>query len=175
MTLTVPQLNALSAQDATLEFASCCGSESWIAGMLARRPFGSRDCVFLAAEVVFQSLQEADWQDAFAHHPRIGEQRAAKAVSAGTARVSADEQSSIRVAGHAAQLELAHANAEYDQRFGFIFIICASGKSAEDILVALRERMGNSREIELLVAAREQRQITRMRLEKMMLLHGIPQ
>jgi 2-oxo-4-hydroxy-4-carboxy-5-ureidoimidazoline decarboxylase len=167
MTITIAQLDTMPDAEAAFKLAACCGSSKWVAGMVARRPFGSRARLFTASEEVADTLRETDWLEAFAHHPRIG-QRISNAVVSTTAESwSTGEQSAVATASIALRAALADANAEYEERHRFIFIICASGKSAEDILAALRARMDNSRADEILVAAREQRQITRLRLEKL--------
>ena len=167
MTLTVAQLDTLPAAEAAFKLAACCGSKNWIARMVAKRPYGSRDGLFAAADDVARTLQHGDWLDAFAHHPRIGEKNAAAHVSADAASWASNEQSTASTAGHDVQAELAAANAEYEKRFGFIFIISASGRSAEEVLSALRERLKNNSDAEIFIAAREQQKITRVRLERL--------
>ena len=167
MTLTIAQLDALPAAEAAFKLAACCGSKTWIAHMVAKRPYGSREGLFAAADDVARTLQHGDWLDAFAHHPRIGERNAAAQVSADAASWASSEQSAANASGRDVQAELAAANAEYEKRFGFIFIISASGRSAEEILAALRERLKNNSDAELFIAAREQQKITRLRLERL--------
>ena len=167
MTLTVEQLDTLPAAEAAFKLAACCGSKTWIARMVAKRPYGSRDGLFAAAEDVARTLQHGDWLDAFAHHPRIGEKNAAAHVSADAASWASNEQSAASTADRDVQTDLAAANAEYEKRFGFIFIVSANGRSAEQILSALRERLSNDSHAEIFVAAREQQKITRLRLEKL--------
>lgn len=173
MTLTVARFNAMSAAEAAFRLAACCGASAWVAGMLTRRPFGSRDDLFTASADVARTLREADWLEAFAHHPRIGERRSNAAVSTSAESWSAGEQSASAMTSPAIRAALAEANADYDKRFGFIFIICANGRSAEDILAALRGRMGNEPSAEIVVAAHEQQQITRLRLENLISEHAV--
>jgi OHCU decarboxylase len=167
VSLSVAELNALSERDATRELAACCGSSRWIMGMAARRPFPSREAVLFAADEVWDGLAAADWLEAFAHHPRIGEAHAA-AASPESERWAAGEQSRAAEADAGVKRELAAAQREYEERFGHIFLICATGKTAADILAAARARMHNDADTELRVAADEQRQITRLRLEKLL-------
>lgn len=167
MTCTVADLDAMADAEVAFRLASCCGSSGWVAGMLARRPFDSRDNLLACADDVAHSLAPTDWLEAFSHHPKIGEAKAAADVSASAAKWSAGEQAGVGDAEADVRAELARANQEYAARFGFIFIICASGRSATEILAALRERMNNEAAAELAIAAREQQMITRLRLNKL--------
>ena len=167
MTITIAQFDAMPEAEAAFKLAACCGASAWVSGMLARRPFASRDQLFTASEEVARVLRESDWLEAFAHHPRIGERKSNAVVSTSAESWSTGEQSASAMASTVVRAALADANAKYEKRFGFIFIICASGRSADEILAALRERMDNEPGAEILVAAREQQQITRLRLEKL--------
>ncbi|MEP6729850.1 MAG: 2-oxo-4-hydroxy-4-carboxy-5-ureidoimidazoline decarboxylase [bacterium] len=167
MTLTLAQLDTMPDAESAFTLAACCGSSTWVAAMVARRPFGSRETLLAVAEEVGLALQPSDWLDAFAHHPRIGERQPASLVSATAANWSQGEQSASSMSSEDARAALREANAEYEQRFGFIFIICANGRSANEILAALRDRLTNEPDAEMFIAAREQRQITRQRLEKL--------
>ncbi len=161
-------LNALSTEAAREALHSCCGSARWVAGMLARRPFTSVDQLHAAAAEVWSGLGPADFLEAFAHHPRIGERAdAARAATATSRAWSADEQARAASAADAETAELHALNQAYAARFGYIFIICASGKSAVEILAALRARLLHDPERELDVAAAEQAKITRLRLDKL--------
>jgi OHCU decarboxylase len=136
--------------------------------MVTRRPFFSRDAVLRAADDEWNSLDERDWLEAFSHHPRIGETTAA-AGGGTTARAwSASEQSAVASASDEMRIGLARLNDEYEERFGFIYIVCAAGRSAGELLEFARKRMKNDRDTELRVAAEEQRKITRLRLEKLL-------
>jgi 2-oxo-4-hydroxy-4-carboxy-5-ureidoimidazoline decarboxylase len=167
MTLTLAQLDTMPEAEAAFKLAACCGSSKWVSGMVSRRPFHSRAKLLAAADEVALTLQSADWLDAFAHHPRIGEKKAGAMVSATAADWSKGEQSASSRSSEDTRAALVEANAEYEKKFGFIFIICANGRSAEEILVALRERLSNEPDAEIFIAAREQQQITRLRLEKL--------
>ena len=157
-------LNNLPPHAAAPLFAACCGAPGWVQGMLARRPFASRDALLAASDEVCERLSNDQWLAAFAHHPRIGEQSAAADVSETAKRWSEGEQAT---AAHdaGAQAELREAQRLYEMRFGYIFIICASGRSAGDILSELQRRLRNDPDAELRAAADEQRKITRLRLE----------
>ena len=168
MTLTVAELDRMPAGAAEQALEACCGSRAWVAGMLARRPFTALDGVLAASDEVADELGSADWLDAFAHHPRIGEQRAKAAVPAGARAGSSSEQAAAAASPDATRARLADANRVYEERFGFIFIIFASGRSAGEILDELERRLGNDREREIRVAAAEQQKITRLRLTRLL-------
>jgi len=146
---------------------ACCGSSGWVAGMMARRPFGTLPNVLAAADDVWWSLDRGDWLEAFAQHPRIGERQGAVAQDARGAAWSAGEQSGVRDAAGDVRAELAASNRAYEERFGYIYVVCATGKSAEELLALARSRLRNDPHAELRVAAEEQRKITRLRLEKL--------
>jgi OHCU decarboxylase len=162
--LTVDSLNRLSMRDAAAAFHSCCGSTRWIDAMLRSRPFDSADDVMAAADKAWEDTEPADWHEAFAHHPRIGEKKSAAEQSAIASGWSSEEQAGAAGAGE----ELARMNKQYEERFGHIYIVCASGRSAAEMLDMARRRMSNDRETELRVAAGEQHKITRLRLAKLL-------
>ena len=165
MTVTIAQLDSLPRGAAMELLTSCCGSRRWTAAMVARRPFGSRDALLRAADEEWNRLSPNDWLEAFAHHPRIGDKSAAAHVDARARRWSESEQLSAANSDDRVKHQLADTQREYEARFGHIFLICAAGKSSEEILAALRARMSNDSKTELRVAAEEQRQITRLRLQ----------
>lgn len=168
---TLADLNALPPHAAEPLFGACCGAPGWVQAMLARRPFASVESLLAASDEVSATLAPAQWLAAFAHHPRIGEQRAAAPVSGTAQSWSEAEQGAAASGDDALRDELREAQRLYEQRFGYIFIICASGRPAREILDALRARMRNSPDAELRVAAEEQRKITRLRLEKLVSPH----
>jgi OHCU decarboxylase len=146
---------------------ACCGARRWVDGMVVRRPFGDIHALLAAADEVWRKLGPDDWREAFRHHPRLGETKS-EVVQDDRARIwSSTEQSGVRNTDASMRAELAGANAAYEDRFGFICIICATGLHAEDILQLTRERLKNTPEEELPVAAEEQRMITRLRLLKL--------
>src|SRR5690349_2820011 len=120
-----------------------CGSSAWIERMLARRPFGSQDALLEAAREEWFALSEADWLEAFSHHPRIGDRASLEARFPQTHTLSSREQSGIGIAGADVLEALAKANNDYFERFGFIFIVCATGKSAGQMLALLLSRLPN--------------------------------
>lgn len=135
--------------------------------MVARRPFFSVASVLRAADEVWATTSVADWHEAFAHHPRIGEQRAASAQSPTAAEWSANEQAGATTTDAAARAELAKINADYELRFGHIYIVCAAGKSLDELLDIARHRLTNTPQRELRIAAEEQHKITRLRLRRL--------
>lgn len=144
---------------------ACCGARRWAQGMVKLRPIGSVVELSEAADRLWATMEEADWLEAFAGHPRIGERKAAQ-VSAQSTAWSRQEQASVAVAQEQILAELAEGNAEYEKRFGFTYIVCATGKSAQEMLEILQRRLGSNRETELREAAEQQRQILQIRLGK---------
>jgi len=168
LTLRLNQLNELSAEQAEAEFLKCCGSRSWARALTDARPFTDADALFREADRVWWSLGDEDWLEAFRAHPKIGEQKAAAVQSEQARSWSAQEQSGIQDAATETKAALAARNQEYEQRFGFIFIVCATGKTSAEMLAILNQRMCNDAGAELRIAAEEQRKITRLRLEKLL-------
>jgi OHCU decarboxylase len=158
------RLNALPLKDAAAQLRACCGSSRWVESMLARRPFESVAGLLAAADEAWRATGPEDWNEAFAHHPRIGERHAAAPVSATAQAWSSGEQGAAAGAGAAARSALARANEAYERRFGRIYLVCAAGRSAEDLLADIETRMRNDPERERAVAVEEQRKITRLRL-----------
>lgn len=166
--MTLHQLNHLAPPQAEAEFLKCCGSRRWARLMSSARPFRSVEELFQKAEELCRSLSEEDWLEAFRAHPQIGERTAAAAQSEQAHRWSAQEQSGVQDATSATKAALVEGNREYQQRFGFIFIVCATGKSSEEIFRILQSRLRNDRAVELRIAADEQRKIAKLRLEKLL-------
>lgn len=168
-------LNGLEFELARRELLRCCGAERWASGMLQRRPFASNDELKRRAREVWSSLDRADYLAAFAQHPEIGadlDKLREKFVDrarepASTVGWSSAEQAGMSSASEHTLSALRDANLAYKARFGFIFIVCATGKSADEMLALLRARMANELDHELHVAAQEQAKITELRLEKL--------
>jgi OHCU decarboxylase len=157
-------LNALPPAEAEAAFLACCGSRAWARWMTESRPYADTANLLEAADRVWWDLAPEDWLEAFAAHPAIGGKK-----TDGDDRFrrwSEQEQAGVGSAEEALLAELAEANRAYAERFGYIFIVCATGKSAEEMLGLLRSRLGNDPETELRVAAEEQRKITHLRLLK---------
>jgi OHCU decarboxylase len=139
---------------------ACCGSRGWVAGMLARQPFETAASALDAAAEIWWGLDPPDWREAFAAHPRIGDKSADGQASR--------EQSGVAGAHPEVLARLTAANREYERRFGYIYIVCAAGKSADEMLAILESRLGNDPDSELRIAAGEQLNITRLRLRKLL-------
>jgi OHCU decarboxylase len=161
------RLNALPPSEAEIEFLKCCGSVNWARRMIEARPFTDVDELLSKADSIWWSLGTSDWLEAFRSHPKIGEQKAAQPTSAEARAWSEQEQSGTQNAAHDTMQALADGNRAYEQTFGYIFIVSATGKTSGEMLAILRERLGNDRDKELRVAAEEQRKITQLRLEKL--------
>lgn len=163
-------LNALPPAALAEELGHCCGARRFAAGMAARRPFGSLPALLAAADEVESGFGEQDWREAFAHHPRIGDVAALRArfASPQSKSWSQGEQAAVAAAEERLLEGLAAGNAAYEARFGHLFIVCATGKSAGEMLAILEERLGNPAGEELAIAAREQSKITRLRLHKLL-------
>jgi len=158
----------LSANEAQAEFLKCCGSTKWAQEMTAARPFATEQELFTRADDISASLEDEDWLEAFRAHPKIGEKKAATVQSQQEQKWSAQEQSGVAEASAGTISQLAERNREYEDRFGFIFIVCASGKSPDEMLAILSGRIDNEPRTELRIASEEQRKITRLRLEKLL-------
>lgn len=158
--------NALPPGEAATEILSCCGSRAWAANLAARRPFANEQTLFATADDCWQNLPEADWLEAFRSHPRIGEQHAEKKTTAVSAAWSRSEQSQMSEADDAILLRMREGHRQYEQRFGRIFIVCASGKQPAEMLSILEHRLGNHPAQELQESAIQQQQIMQLRLRK---------
>lgn len=165
---SLERFNQLPRQRALRALLDCCGSKKWAQEMAGRRPFAGEVDFFEIADKTWAALSREDWLEAFLHHPPIGETKAKAKQSAAATRWSTREQSSVQKGAPEVLRELAAQNRAYADKFGYIFLICATGKSSEEILNALHQRLPNEPEIELRVAAEEQRKITRLRLEKLL-------
>ena len=156
----VRYINTLA--DPIAELRSCCGSSTWVEAFASARPFSDWDEMTGAADRIWSKLGSEDWMEAFRAHPRIGEKKA-------NARWTSDEQSGTRLASKGTMDALAAGNIDYERKFGHIYLVCATGRTADDMLANLRERMKNETATELRIAAEEQRRITQLRLEKLVL------
>lgn len=144
----------------------CCGSSLWVDGMLAQRPFATDAALMKAADQAWAGTGESDWLEAFTHHPKIGDRDSLRQKFASTAEWASHEQSGASAANEAVLTALSDGNLNYAAKFGFIFIVCATGKSADEMLALLQARLPNDRATELQIAAGEQHKITLLRLEK---------
>ena len=155
------RLNQLTQAKAETLLRVCCGSQRWAVAVASGRPYATIAALYHTAERAWWSLDEPDWREAFAAHPRIGEREAADSHAR-------REQSGVVGASADTLAVLAGANRAYEARFGRVFLICASGRSADEMLAFLRERLNNDAETELRITAGEQSKITRLRLERLL-------
>jgi OHCU decarboxylase len=168
LTRGLDRLNSLSREEAEAEFLKCCGSAKWAQRMALLRPFQTAEQLHDSAGHVWWELQQEDWLEAFRQHPQIGEKKAAVAQTPRRSKWAREEQSGTRNARPELLDALAQANRKYQERFGHIFIVCATGKSAEEMLALLEQRLHNAPAAEIRIAAEEQSKITRLRLEKLL-------
>jgi len=159
-------LNAQNQTQVATTLQQCCAAEKWVTLMIASRPFTDSDEVLSQATAIWESLGEVDFLQSFAAHPQIGDVKTLQAKYVNTQAIASSEQSQVATAPDDIIEQLALANQLYLKRFGFIFIICATGKSAEEMLTALLARIGNSRQQEIENAAAEQLKITILRLSR---------
>lgn len=158
--------NRLSVEDAMREVLACCGSTAWARELATRRPLPDEVSLLSVADEIWSRMGARDWMEAFSKHPRIGERAAPSTGTAQSGAWSVQEQQNVASAEDALQTALADGNRKYEQRFGRVFIVCASGKSAGEMLDTLRRRLRSDDATELLEAAEEQRKITNLRLKK---------
>jgi 2-oxo-4-hydroxy-4-carboxy-5-ureidoimidazoline decarboxylase len=166
MSRLLARWNNLPFAAAAQEILPCCGSQAWARAMAARRPVPDEASLLAASDEVWKNLRQADWLEAFASHPRIGESPAPAAAGAQSAAWSNAEQQTVGAADGQVKAALVEGNREYEKRFGRIFIVCATGKSAPEIVEILRRRLRNDEKTELHEAAEQQRQIAQLRLKK---------
>jgi 2-oxo-4-hydroxy-4-carboxy-5-ureidoimidazoline decarboxylase len=164
MNLVLDQWNRADESAARDAMIACCGANRWAATMVSARPFNSAADLCRAADQAWRATDETDWLEAFACHPRIGERKRTRAGQ--SAEWSHQEQAALGDAQERILSELAEGNALYEERFGFTYIICATGKTAEQMLAILKRRLGSDRAAELREAAEQQRQIMQIRLGK---------
>ena len=166
------RLNALPPGQAEADLLTCCGSREWAWRMAAMRPFRTEPILLDAADEVWWSLDREDWLEAFRSHPRIGETRAQAGQTAREQGWSRGEQAGMSSAEEATRRALADGNRAYEERFGHIYLVCATGKTADELLAILQARLHNPLEREIIVAAEEQAKIIRLRLTKLLASEG---
>ena len=160
------RLDAAPADEAQRLLFMCCGSTRWVDAMLADRPFGSMQRLLETADAAWRACSPDDWKEAFSHHPRIGERNLQQAGFASTRHLSETEQAGVAGVAEDVIADLEEANRLYENRFGYVFIVCATGKSAAEMLALLRVRLSNELATEIQIAAAEQAKITALRLKK---------
>lgn len=161
-------LNQADIDEARQMLMQCCTSSQWVEHMINSRPFAGKDKVFCQADAHWNDLTEDDYLEAFDGHPKIGNIDSLKAKYADTKKLAAGEQSGMEVADDKVIEVLAKGNLDYEQKFGFIFIVCASGKTAVEMSQLLLDRLPNDRQTEIRIAAEEQRKIFHIRITKLL-------
>jgi 2-oxo-4-hydroxy-4-carboxy-5-ureidoimidazoline decarboxylase len=166
MNKVLARWNSLDPTVAAREALPCCGSHAWATALASARPIADEASLVETSASIWLNLPEKAWQEAFDSHPRIGQKKAQAHATEESLRWSAQEQRTALSDDHATKLALEAANRLYEQRFGRIFIVCASGKTSAEILAILEARMQNDVATELREAAEQQRQITQLRLHR---------
>jgi 2-oxo-4-hydroxy-4-carboxy-5-ureidoimidazoline decarboxylase len=166
--MTLHELNTLPGQQLIEELTKCCGSLSWVNRMLPFVPADDMIELLEDAEEQWWQCSEEDWKEAFDHHPKIGDVESLTKKFASTVQWASGEQSGVNVASKETIEALAEGNRLYEEKFGYIFIVCATGKSAEEMLGMLQSRLKNKPEEEIQIAADEQNKITKLRIEKLL-------
>ncbi|MFD2784600.1 2-oxo-4-hydroxy-4-carboxy-5-ureidoimidazoline decarboxylase [Hymenobacter rubripertinctus] len=166
--MTLSELNCLPPAARAEQLHKCCGATAWVEQLNRRFPFAARAVLVAASEAIWQNLTEADWREAFTHHPKIGDVAGLREKFAATSAWAGQEQGAVAAATDETLRELAAGNAAYEQRFGYIFIVCATGKSAAQMLALLQARLPHAPAVEIGVAAAEQAKITEIRLRKLL-------
>lgn len=164
--MTIKEFNQLSAQEAKNEIFKCCGCTSWATKLTDNRPFNTIDDLRITSDTIWSTVSETDLMEAFSHHPKIGDKSSLQKKFV-TKEWASNEQSGVNNASEKIIDELAKGNADYEKKFGYIFIVCATGKSATEMLEMLKNRLPNSPEVEIKIAAREQNKITHLRINKL--------
>lgn len=166
--MTLHEFNILPKQQLKQELFKCCGSTVWVEKMLTIFPVDDLVELLEDAEEKWYQCSEKDWLEAFKHHPKIGDIESLQQKFASTAQWAEEEQNGTGNASTDILHQLKNKNEEYEKKFGYIFIVCATGKSAEEMLDILQSRLPNSKEEEIKIAADEQDKITKLRLEKLL-------
>ncbi len=167
--MSIKKLNQLDKADLKVQLTRCCGSENWVNILLNNHPFNDEKQLFELAEKVWkQDCEEADWHEAFTHHPKIGDIDSLAKKFANTQKWASNEQAGVNAASMETLQALAKGNQDYEQKFGYIFIVCATGKTADEMLHLLQKRLDNDTKTELQIAKAEQHKITVLRLQKLL-------
>jgi len=165
--MTIAAFDHLGITEKRALLYSCCGSNTWVNNMLSALPAEDLVDLLEIAEEQWYLCHEPDWQEAFSQHPKIGDIETLKEKFAATAQWTEGEQASVKEASQQTLQQLAEGNQAYEQRYGYLFIVCATGKSADEMLLLLQQRLYNTPEVEIQIAMEEQLKITKLRLEKL--------
>jgi 2-oxo-4-hydroxy-4-carboxy-5-ureidoimidazoline decarboxylase len=165
--MTLKEFNSLTREQAAKELEKCCGSKSWLGHMINRFPFENRETMLKDSEEASKKMLAEDWKEAFTHHPRIGDMASLEKKFGSTAVWASGEQAAVQHTSREVLQALAAGNEAYEKKFGYLFIVCATGKSAEEMLTMLEARLPNDPANEIWTAASEQNKITALRLQKL--------
>jgi len=165
--MQLAELNSLPVNRTIEELTRCCGSTTWVTRMVGQRPFDTVDKLLQSAEKIWNECQPSDWLEAFGHHLSNGEENHREKFGS-TQQWASHEQKGVAIATAETLDSLLRLNAEYEKRFGYIFIVCATGKSATEMLGLLNARINNKPDDELKIAMSEQNKITKLRLQKLL-------
>lgn len=166
--MSLEKINNADVEQIYQTFENCCCAPKWIEGMTNARPFAQPTDIFTASDECFLQLTEADYLIAFAGHPQIGNLQTLQEKYANTSESASHEQSAMSNAQTSVLEKMHSLNIKYLEKFGFIFIVCASGKSAQQMLDLIKSRINNDQQTELAIASNEQAKITHIRLEKLL-------
>ena len=166
--MNIEELNSLAVPDLEKKLLQCCGSSFWVKRLIQARPFLHPGDLFFKADEAWDKTTEKDRLEAFSHHPKIGDLKSIEKKYASTKVFAKEEQASVNTAAPVILEQLANGNSLYEKKFGFILIVCATGKKAGEMLSLLEERLKNDRPAELRIASAEQNKITKLRLQKLL-------
>lgn len=169
--MKIHEINSLSKEILSLELTKCCGSSKWVKKMINSMPFKNENDLFEKAENNWFTCIKKDWLEAFTHHPKIGDVESLKKKFQSTKIFTLQEQKGVDNISSNILTELKKYNDLYEKKFGYIFIVCATGKSAEEMLSLLKERINNDTEFEIKIAVKQQNEITKIRLKKLLSIH----
>ena len=167
--MTLDELNNLEDEECKKALLTCCSSVKWVDKMIDYRPYGNLEELLEKAAEIFRDLDQTDWLEAFSHHARLGRQKKQESSEKkDLSQWERQEQAGTSMATDNILNELEEANIEYENKFGFLFLLCATGKSATEMLDSIHERMPNELNIEMTIAMEEQNKITKLRLKKLL-------
>ncbi|HEX7415295.1 MAG TPA: 2-oxo-4-hydroxy-4-carboxy-5-ureidoimidazoline decarboxylase [Bacteroidia bacterium] len=166
--MTLQELNTLPTNKAFDEFFKCCGSTTWAKQLTGKRAFASKEELLQVSDNIWLNCTKQDSLEAFTHHPKIGDRKSLEKKFASTKEWASGEQEGVNTATQNTLVALAEGNETYLNKFGYIFIVCATGKTAEEMLALLNARINNDAETELKIAMNEQNKITHLRIEKLL-------
>jgi 2-oxo-4-hydroxy-4-carboxy-5-ureidoimidazoline decarboxylase len=164
--MNIEQLNSFTIEQASHTFMQCCTSSTWVNAMVGARPYADNQSISNQADLAWQGLAEADYLEAFEGHPKIGDVNSLRAKYANNKALAGNEQGLVKEENDNVLALLSQGNKDYEEKFGFIFIVCATGKSAKEMSDLLQARLPNNKAQELMNAAEEQRKIFQLRLTK---------